>query len=39
MLKFYIEKGANVNLPPDSVTKLYIDHSKTSDYRLAPFII
>ena len=39
MIKFYISKGANVELPPDTVSKLYIDHSKKSEYRKSPFII
>ena len=39
MLKFYIEKGAQVDFPPDKVSKLYIDQSSTSEYRSSPFII
>jgi hypothetical protein len=39
MLEYYIEKGANINLPPDNVGKLYIDHSKHSEYRISPFIV
>ncbi len=39
MLKYYIKKGASVDSPPDSVSKLYIDHSRTSEYRKSPFII
>ena len=39
MLRYYIEKGAPIDLPPDTVTKLYIDHSRTSEYRRSPFII
>jgi hypothetical protein len=38
MLKYYIEKGASVDMPPDQVTKLYIDHGK-GEYRKSPFII
>lgn len=39
MLKFYISKGANVQLPPDTVSKLYIDHERKPEYRKSPFII
>ena len=39
MLQFYISKGANVEMPPDTVSKLYIDHSNKSEYRKSPFII
>jgi hypothetical protein len=39
MLEYYLSKGANVELPPETVSKLYIDHSKKSEYRKAPFII
>lgn len=39
MLNFYLDKGANLDLPPDTVSKLYIDHSRTSEYRKAPFIV
>ena len=39
MLEFYISKGANVELPPETVSKLYIDHSKRPEYRKSPFII
>lgn len=39
MLEFYIEKGAKVDMPPDTVGKLYTDASKTQEYRKAPFII
>lgn len=39
MLEFYIEKGAKLDLPPDSVSKLYTDASKSQDYRKAPFVI
>ena len=39
MLKLYIDKGASVDSPPDSVTKLYIDQSSTNEYRSSPFII
>ena len=39
MLKLYIEKGANVDLPPETVSKLYIDHDRKPDYRKSPFII
>lgn len=39
MLEFYISKGANVELPPETVSKLYIDHSKKPEYRKSPFII
>lgn len=39
MLKFYISKGANVDLPPDTVSKLYIDHERKPEYRNSPFII
>ncbi len=39
MLQFYISKGANVNLPPDTVSKLYIDHGRKPEYRKSPFII
>lgn len=39
MLQFYISKGANVEMPPETVSKLYIDHSKKPEYRKSPFII
>jgi len=39
MLKYYISKGASVDLAPDTVSKLYIDHSRTSEYRTSPFIV
>ena len=39
MLQYYISKGANVDLPPESVSKLYIDHSKKPEYRKSPFVI
>jgi hypothetical protein len=39
MLQYYISKGANVELPPESVSKLYIDHSKKPEYRKSPFVI
>lgn len=39
MLKYYIEKGAKVELPPDTVSKLYIDSNKNQEYRKSPFII
>lgn len=39
MLNFYVKKGASVESPPDTVTKLYIDHTRTSEYRKSPFII
>jgi hypothetical protein len=39
MLKYYIERGAQLDIPPDTVSKLYIDHGKNSEYRKAPFII
>ena len=40
MLKYYIEKGAKVDMPPDTVSKLYIDQTtKTAEYRKSPFII
>ena len=39
MLNFYVKKGASVESPPDTVTKLYIDHARTSEYRKSPFII
>jgi hypothetical protein len=39
MLEYYIEKGAKVDMPPDQVSKLYIDSGKTSEYRKSPFII
>lgn len=39
MLKFYISKGANVDMPPDTVSKLYIDHERKPEYRKSPFII
>jgi ankyrin repeat protein len=39
MLKLYIEHGANVEMPPETVSKLYIDHERKPEYRKAPFII
>jgi ankyrin repeat protein len=39
MLQFYISKGAKVDLPPDTVSKLYIDHDRKPEYRKSPFII
>ena len=39
MLQYYVEKGAKVDMPPDTVSKLYIDHGKSPEYRKAPFII
>jgi len=39
MLQFYISKGAKVDLPPDTVSKLYIDHERKPEYRKSPFII
>lgn len=39
MLDYYIKKGASVDSPPDTVSKLYIDHSRTSEYRKSPFIL
>lgn len=39
MLQYYISKGANIELPPETVSKLYIDHSNKSEYRKSPFII
>jgi hypothetical protein len=26
MLQYYISKGANIEFPPETVSKLYIDH-------------
>lgn len=39
MLKHYIKKGCSVEDPPETVTKLYIDHTRNSEYRKSPFII
>jgi hypothetical protein len=39
MLEHYIKKGCQVENPPDQVSKLYIDHTKNSEYRKSPFII
>ncbi|CDW79057.1 ankyrin repeat domain-containing [Stylonychia lemnae] len=39
MLEYYIEKGAKVDMPPETVGKLYTDTSKHQEYRKAPFII
>ena len=39
MLEYYIKKGASVDSPPDTVSKLYIDHGNTSEYRKSPFIL
>lgn len=39
MLDYYIKQGAPVDLPPDKVSKLYIDHERKSEYRKSPFII
>ena len=39
MLEYYIEKGAKVDMPPDTVGKLYTDSSRNQEYRKAPFII
>lgn len=39
MLQYYISKGANVDLPPDTVSKLYIDYSRKPEYCKSPFII
>jgi len=39
MLKHYIAKGCSVDNPPETVSKLYIDHSRNSEYRKSPFII
>ena len=39
MLQYYIEKGANVDMPPDTVSKLYIDQGKSPEYRKAPFMV
>jgi hypothetical protein len=39
MLQYYISKGANIELPPETVSKLYIDHSNKSEYRKSPFLI
>jgi hypothetical protein len=38
-MEYYFERGAQLDMPPDSVTKLYIDASSTQEYRKAPFII
>jgi Ankyrin repeat len=39
MLQYFIKKGCSVENTPDSVSKLYIEHSRTSEYRKSPFII
>jgi len=39
MLEYYIEKGAKLDMPPDTVGKLYTDTTKHQEYRKAPFII
>ena len=39
MLEYYFEKGAKIDMPPDTVGKLYTDASKTQEYRKSPFII
>ena len=39
MLLYYIEKGAKVDMPPDQVSKLYTDGTRTHEYRKSPFII
>jgi len=39
MLEFYIEKGAKLDMPPDMVTKLYIDNTRGREYRKSPFVI
>lgn len=39
MLEYYLDKGAKIDLPPDTVGKLYTDGSKTQEYRKSPFII
>jgi len=39
MLDFYIEKGAKLDMPPETVGKLYTDQTKTQEYRKSPFII
>ena len=39
MLQYYINKGAKVDMPPDKVSPLYTDGTKTKEYRKSPFII
>ena len=39
MLEFYLEKGAKLDMPPDTVGKLYTDGTKNQEYRKSPFII
>lgn len=39
MLEYYFEKGAKIDLPPDTVSKLYTDGTKSQEYRKAPFVI
>jgi ankyrin repeat protein len=39
MLQYYIEKGAKIDMPPDKVSPLYTDGSKTREYRKSPFTL
>lgn len=39
MLQHYIKKGCSIDNVPDTVSKLYIDHTRQSEYRKSPFII
>jgi hypothetical protein len=39
MLQYYIDKGAKVDMPPDKVSPLYTDGSKTREYRKTPFVL
>jgi ankyrin repeat protein len=38
MVQLFLERGAQLDLPPDTVTNLYTD-SKDYVYRKAPFLI
>jgi len=39
MLKLYIEKGARVDHPPETVSKIAMDPKASENYRKSPFVI